>query len=336
MTEIRQQRKVRKTITTELLRLARECSDRNKDTKEVAELLGLSISASRTLMHQIACGLSDDEIVVKKGRKNKDHSVIKGLISVTLMNENSLTQRGLKEVIADAGHNVSQPAVSRLLIAMEFTRKRLTLVPVERNAPRILEQRQVYARSINNIPMEKLVFLDETGFNLHTTQRFGYSPKNEKAFVTVPASRGQNISLMAAIDINGIVAHELMDGSYNGEIFKNYIRNYLLPYFTQHPDYVLIMDNCRFHHRSDVLALLGQHRIAFKFLPAYSPQLNPIEEYFGELKSKYRAILPLAVSRDEIKTRVRRIISERTGSFVPGFTKARSLLQNALARQPFI
>jgi transposase len=50
------------------------------------------------------------------------------------------------------------------------------------------------------------------------------------------------------------------------------------------------------------LTILTGFRITFKFLPAYSPHLNPIEEFFGELKANYRSIHPNPQSREEIKT----------------------------------
>ena len=75
----------------------------------------------------------------------------------------------------------------------------LSLIPAERNSPRILEARQLYARELLNILPERLVYLDETGFNLHTTQHHGYSVRNIIAFLTVPTNRRQNVSLIAAI-----------------------------------------------------------------------------------------------------------------------------------------
>jgi hypothetical protein len=125
---------------------------------------------------------------------------------------------------------------------MKITRKILSLVPVERSSPRIIDERQLYARGLMHTPLDKLVYLDETGL-ICTVQNFGYSPVNEKAFITVPASRGQNISLMAAISVSGVVSYEIKDGAYNGDLFKKFILIYLLPCFTQNQNCVLIMDN---------------------------------------------------------------------------------------------
>ncbi|KAF7692962.1 hypothetical protein CDIK_2350 [Cucumispora dikerogammari] len=123
---------------------------------------------------------------------------------------------------------------------------------------------------MTNFPISKCVYLDETGFNLHTTQNYGYFPINSRAHVTAPANRGQNISLMADISIERIIGYEIQDGAYSGDLFINFIRNILIPYFLSHPDYILIMDNFD-SYRADVLNLLHKNHILFKFMPPYSP-----------------------------------------------------------------
>ncbi|KAF7685537.1 hypothetical protein CDIK_3714 [Cucumispora dikerogammari] len=100
---------------------------------------------------------------------------------------------------------------------MEYSRKLLSIVSIERNTPRTLDLRQAYAREMNNIPIDKLIYLDESGFNLHTTQNYVYSPKNTKAYVTVPAKKRQNVSLMSTISISGIVSYEMINSAYNGD-----------------------------------------------------------------------------------------------------------------------
>ena len=59
---------------------------------------------------------------------------------------------------------------------------------------------------------------------------------------------------------------------------------------------------CRFHHKQEVLRVLNQKSIAYKFLPPYSAHLNPIEELLGALKVNYKTIRPKPSSLDEIKS----------------------------------
>ena len=128
---------------------------------------------------------------------------------------------------------------------MNITRKRLSLIPAERNSPRILEARQLHARELLNILPERLIYLDGTGFNFHTIQHYGYSVRNTKAFLTVPTNRGQNVSLLATISTNGIIAHKVNEGPYNGGKFISFITQYLVPYFWDNSSNFLIMDILR-------------------------------------------------------------------------------------------
>ncbi|KAF7685053.1 hypothetical protein CDIK_4198 [Cucumispora dikerogammari] len=171
---------------------------------------------------------------------------------------------------------------------MNYSRKRLSLVIAERNTLRLLDLRQTYCNNLMNIFVERLVFLDETGFNLHTSVNYGYSPVNTKAYSAVRANRGTNQSLMCAVDINGIIAFDIITDAYDGDKFKIFIENELLPYFLNNRGSILMMDNCRFHHRADVMRLLNQSGIEYRFLPAYSPQLNLIEEFLIILKQDIR------------------------------------------------
>ncbi|XP_065675473.1 uncharacterized protein LOC136091693 [Hydra vulgaris] len=145
------------------------------------------------------------------------------------------------------------------------------------------------ATEISRIGNKNLVFLDETGFNQHTKRRYGYSPLNIKAFVAVPANKSVNKSLICAIDYNGIIGYKYRTGSYNGTEFINFI-SVLAPYFASHPNSILIMDNARIHKTHEVQRVLSSFNIPFKFIVPYSPELNPIEEFFSMFKSRYCAI----------------------------------------------
>ncbi|KAF7696500.1 hypothetical protein CDIK_1826 [Cucumispora dikerogammari] len=89
---------------------------------------------------------------------------------------------------------------------------------------------------------------------------------------------------MCEVDINGIIVSDIIIGAYDSDKFKIFIETELLLCFLNNRRFILIMDNCRFHHRADVLRLLNQSVIEYRFLPAYSSQLNPIDEFLILLK----------------------------------------------------
>lgn len=329
-------RKPRVTINNEIINIIRNQIDREKTEQKMAENNGLSISCVRSIVKKIKDGLNNDEIIRKKGRKFKNSHEIRNAITAVVNEDNSLTQTGYADSLNTLGIQISQSTISRTLKCIGISRKRLSLIPIERNNSRVIELRYNYARELNNYTNEQLVYLDETGFNLHTSNSYGYSFTNTKAYSSVPANKGLNISLMCSITSMGILSYQLQDGAYNGDLFINFIRTHLVPFFAQNPGFVLIMDNCRFHHRLDVKRFLVEKGINFKFLPPYSPQLNPIEEFFGYVKSIYKGIRPLSKTRSEIKDRVKIIMDECEHNLVPYYEKARTLLELALSRQHFL
>lgn len=206
---------------------------------------------------------------------------------------------------------------------MEYSRKRLVKIPMERNSQRTIENRQLYARGIEYLSDSCLIYLDETGVNQHQTRNYGYSPINSKSYKLVKANRGTNISCMVAIKVTGVICFELKDGAFNGDDFIIFIKTHSLPHFQRNPTDVLIMDNCRFHHRRDVTMLLEEKRIPFMFLPPYSPQLNPIEEYFSSFKSQISAFVTINISRLELKERIIEILNNPIVDFNGWFRNMR-------------
>ncbi|KAF7684931.1 hypothetical protein CDIK_4320 [Cucumispora dikerogammari] len=330
-------KKKRITLSLELIKLIRSQINTGKSNKEISETTNTSVSSIRCISKKILDGLSDGEIIIKKGRKYVSNIETQTHLCAIVQSDNALTQRGISNVLAEAGLSKSQPTISRMLKKANITRKRLTLVPAERNSPRILDLRYNYAIEMNVISLDRFVFLDETGFNLHTSQSYGYSPKNTKSFSTVKANRGVNQSLMCAIDKNGVIGYKIISGAFDGSEFKVFIENNLLEYFRTHRSYILVMDNCRFHHRQDVLRLLNENRILYKFLPPYSPQLNPIEEFFSYLKSGYKSFRPRPKSISDIKNLVQELMEEnRDYPLAAYFARMKEFCLLGSTRQPFI
>uniref|UniRef100_A0A0K0FSR0 DDE_3 domain-containing protein n=1 Tax=Strongyloides venezuelensis TaxID=75913 RepID=A0A0K0FSR0_STRVS len=76
--------------------------------------------------------------------------------------------------------------------------------------PQLIKARTNYARTVRGIPDHYLLFLDETGFNLHTTTNNGYSSVNINAYRLFPANRQRNVSLMTFFSTNGVFHHKCL------------------------------------------------------------------------------------------------------------------------------
>ncbi|XP_065663288.1 uncharacterized protein LOC136085775 [Hydra vulgaris] len=174
---------------------------------------------------------------------------------------------------------MSQPTISRKLKRSDLSRKRVVHVPEERNSTRIINARYAFASEINGISDEKLIYLDETGFNVHTNSTCGYSLRGAPAILQSPANRGKNVSLICAVSTMGVLAYETENGGWNADSFCTFITTMMAPAIRNAnvEALVLVMDNCKFHWSLSVRQILASHGIAIKYLPAYTPQLNPIE-----------------------------------------------------------
>lgn len=323
-------------MTKEIIKSVRKALNKEKTTNEIADELEISISCARKVCEKISIGLTDEEISgSKKGRPVATKHNVKSEVRKLIERDPCHTTRSIKEDLSQNGISISASTISRYLKSMDMTRKRLTVVPTERNSDRTIDRRQEFCRRMNNIQDENLVFLDETGFNLHTKKSYGYSLKNTKCFLSVPANRGKNISLMMAINSRGTVAYELKEGAYNGNLFIDFINNKLKVYFQNNPTDVLVMDNCSFHHRHDVVNLLKELNISHDFLPPYTPQLNPIEEYFSCLKARFTTIKPRPKKREEIFSSVSNLIVSQNVCFEGWFRHMRVWVERGIARHEF-
>lgn len=193
-------RKVRKTITLEIFNLIKDMmSSETNTTVSIARSLNLSRNTVSGIIKKIQSGEEFEDaksklkrtLRLKRGRARPENEIISNCIAV----RNDITLKEIKARIgADAGLNISTSTISRRMKNLNVTRKRLSLLPEERNCERVIRERRIYSTHISNYNPENLVFLDETGFNLHTHRTYGYSFKNTKAYFKAKANRGVNVS----------------------------------------------------------------------------------------------------------------------------------------------
>jgi transposase len=152
------------------------------------------------------------------------------------------------------------------------------------------------------------LYLDESGFNLHTTSNYGYSPKNVPAKLVVPANRGRNISLLMIISNVQILHYKLIVGSYNSTLLMEFLEECFERRIISSSK-IILMDNVKFHKTLEVKNFLLSKSIIFDYLPPYSPSLNPIEEVFSCLKNRLYSIRPIANSQNNLITNINEVIA---------------------------
>ncbi len=107
-------------------------------------------------------------------------------------------------------HSVAYKAVSRLMKIGNFTRKKVTLIPKNRNSDRTVEERYHFCRILHELIQDdknKLYYLDQCRFNLFTSRDWGWAPKGELATKIRHNSKGKDVMLLAIIGKEGLVGH---------------------------------------------------------------------------------------------------------------------------------
>ena len=132
----------------------------------------------------------------------------------------------------------------------------------------------------------KLVFLDETGASTTMTRTRGRAPKGARCVASVPHGHWKTTTFMAGLRYNDITAPMVLDGPMDGEAFLVYVRTFLCP--TVHPGDMVIADNLRSHNVAGVRDAIEVAGATLRYLPPYSPDLNPIETLFSKLKTLLR------------------------------------------------
>lgn len=118
------------------------------------------------------------------------------------------------------------------------------------------------------------------------TPRYGRAPRGQRVVGVVPRNHGPNVTLLAAMSLEGITAAMTMTGPADGEVVALFVRQILLP--TLRPGQIVLWDNLSAHTAVTLQELIAAHGCEVRFLPPYSPDFNPIEHAFSKLKAHLR------------------------------------------------
>lgn len=116
----------------------------------------------------------------------------------------------------------------------------------------------------------------------------GRSPRGERLIDTTPHGHWKTTTLIAALGGEGVGCSTLVDGPVNADIFEAFIEQVLVPQLRQGD--VVVMDNLSSHKRARTRRLIEAADAELRFLPPYSPDLNPIEMVFAKVKQLLRSL----------------------------------------------
>ena len=161
----------------------------------------------------------------------------------------------------------------------------------------------------------RLVFIDETALNTKMARLRGWSARGERCLGKVPHGHWQTSTFIAALRLDRIDAPFLIEGSANMEVFAAYVGQVLGPELAAGD--VVILDNLCIHKTPTIQRLIEARGATLRYLPPYSPDLNPIEMAFSKLKAHLRQTA--ARTLDALQTGVRGALAEFNPDHCRGF-----------------
>ena len=161
-----------------------------------------------------------------------------------------------------------------------------TALAREQERPDVARKRERWKARQGSIDPKRLVFIDETWTATNMTRSHGRCPKGERLRMGFPHGHRKTTTLVAGLRMTGMVAPMVLDGPINAMAFQAYVEQVLIPELL--PGDIVVMDNLSSHKRAAVKERVEAAGATLRFLPPYSPDFNPIEKAFSQLKAMLR------------------------------------------------
>jgi transposase len=149
-------------------------------------------------------------------------------------------------------------------------------------------RRAAWREEFAAVDPSRLVFVDETGATTAMDRTYGRAPSGVRVDGPVPHGHWKVVTLTAAVRLGGVPEPACLtfDGATDTACFETYVSGCLVP--ALRPGDIVVMDNLSCHKTAEVARLIAGAGAAVRYLPAYSPDLNPIERLFSKLKAALR------------------------------------------------
>jgi transposase len=181
----------------------------------------------------------------------------------------------------------SRSSLWRFLDRHGITLKK-SLQAEERRRADVARARRNWIREQDMLDPARLVFLDETAVSTNMVRLRGRAPRGIRLIGRVPLGEWKTITFVAALRHNKMVAPMVIEGAMSGEIFLAYVEQCLVP--TLRCNDIVVMDNFRAHKVPGIREAIEKAHATVRYLPKYSPDLNPIELPYSKFKALLRKV----------------------------------------------
>jgi hypothetical protein len=159
------------------------------------------------------------------------------------------------------------------------------------------EKRREFLDAIRQIPPEDLVYVDEMGMDSFLYREYARAPRGERVFGVISGRKYKRRSMVAGKCGKKILAPLAYEGTTDSALFEFWFEHVLIPELSA--GQIVVLDNATFHRKNKLYRLAEKAGCSVIFLPPYSPDLNPIENFWAWLKRKMKDMLRCCAGFDE-------------------------------------
>jgi len=251
--------------------------------EEIAEAFGVSVRCIQYLMRLYR---ETGEVLPRKiGRPEGTGKIPLDKLEAFVAKHPDAT---LEEIRKGCKLNASLPGICKALKRLGLSRKKKVVHASEQDRPDVREKRQEWLEKSHEMPANHLVFVDQTGINTRMGRDYGRAPVGERVIGAIPERHYLSSTLMGALRMTGEFVSLVYNGATDVAAMLAFINSQLAPVLK--PGDIVVWDNLQPHHSPLVIQAIEKTGARVCPLPAYSPDLNPIEKLWSKLKQLLRGV----------------------------------------------
>ena len=268
-------------FSKDIIKLANNLYKQHKNFQKVASIINISKSTIQRWVSNFEYYTKPKEKQIRKRKLTND--VVFFIIEL-IKNYKQIQLKEIKKVISETFNiDFSLTMISNYLKELGYSRKLVSNRYFNKSMEDVKEKEIVFKDTIKKINIDDIISIDESYFYFNETPKYGWSEKGNKCVIQKPFKRNKQ-SLLLAISNKKILKQHITSKSINKNIYLDFLKELNIENKT------IIADNVAFHKSKDVIEYLKSNEANMIFIPPYSPEYNPIEFVFSEIKRKIRLI----------------------------------------------
>lgn len=266
-------------------KILKKIKEREYSVEEIISIFDISKSTFYKIKYEF-----DKKPICKSKKETKITPRIKSYIGRYVTRKiNFEYEKIISKIKKKFDIEVSKSTIYNVLRIKKIKKKKLYEKLILSNKIKRDEQIKIFKNQLKKIPVENIISIDETSIDTHISAKNGWS-KSGKKLISKRTNKRIRYTVISAVGYNGFIYNKIIKGSCNGEIFLKFIKGLLSKLPDKRPK-TLLLDNARIHHFLKFKNYVRNVRnVSLLYNVPYSPETNPIEKVFSEVKRDLRKV----------------------------------------------